>query len=124
VQHDFSGKVAVVTGGGSGIGRATAGAFARAGASVVVADVDGNALDDTIRSIKDADGEAAGIVTDVSRAADVERMVASATDTYGGLDMAFNNAGIEAKPLPVAEVSEEEWDRVQAVNAKGVWLSM
>jgi NAD(P)-dependent dehydrogenase (short-subunit alcohol dehydrogenase family) len=94
VQHDFSGKVAVVTGGGSGIGRATAGAFARAGASVVVADVDGNALDDTIRSIKDAGGEGTGIVTDVSRAVDVERMVAAATDTYGGLDMAFNNAGI------------------------------
>jgi len=124
VQHDFSGKVAVVTGGGSGIGRATAGAFARAGASMVVADVDANALDDTIRSIKDAGGEGAGIVTDVSRAADVERMVAAAVDTYGGLDVAFNNAGIEAKPLPVAEVSEEEWDRVQAVNAKGVWLSM
>ena len=124
MQHDYSGKVAIVTGGGSGIGRATATAFARAGASVVVADLDANSLDDTIREIKDAGGEGTGVVTDVSRAADVERMVASATDTYGGLDVAFNNAGIEAKPLPVAEVSEEEWDRVQAVNTKGVWLSM
>ena len=51
-------------------------------------------------------------------------MVASATDTYGGLDVAFNNAGIEAQPLPVADVTEAEWDRVQAVNTKGVWLSM
>ncbi len=124
MQHDYSGKVAVVTGGGSGIGRATANAFARAGASVVVADLDGNALDDTIREIKDAGGEGLGVVTDVSRAADVERMVASATDAYGGLDAAFNNAGIEAKPLPVADVTEAEWDRVQAVNTRGVWLSM
>ena len=124
MQHDYSGKVAVVTGGGSGIGRATANAFARAGASVVVADLDRDALDDTIREIKDAGGEGLGVVTDVSRAADVERMVVSATDTYGGLDAAFNNAGIEAKPLPVADVTEEEWDRVQAVNTKGVWLSM
>jgi NAD(P)-dependent dehydrogenase (short-subunit alcohol dehydrogenase family) len=124
VQHDFFGKVAVVTGGGSGIGRATATAFARAGANVVVADLDANALDDTVREIKDAGGEGTGVVTDVTRAGDVERMVASATDTYGGLDVAFNNAGIEAKPLPVADVSEEEWDRVQAVNTKGVWLSM
>ena len=124
MQHDFSGKVALVTGGGSGIGRGTAEAFARAGASVVVADLDANALDDTLRGIKDAGGEATGVVTDVSRAADTAQMVASATDTYGGLDVAFNNAGIEAKPLPVAEVTEEEWDRVQAVNTKGVWLSM
>jgi len=124
VQHDFSGKVALVTGGGSGIGRATAEAFARAGASVVAADLDANALDDTVRWLKDAGGEITGVVTDVSQAAEAERMVATATDTYGGLDVAFNNAGIEAKPLAVADVTEEEWDRVQAVNTKGVWLSM
>ena len=124
MQHDYSGKVAVVTGGGSGIGRATATAFAQAGASVIVADLDPNTLDDTIRAIKDAGGEGIGVVTDVSRAADVEAMVASATDTYGGLDVAFNNAGVEAQPLPVADVTEAEWDRVQAVNTKGVWLSM
>ena len=124
MQHDFSGKVAIVTGGGSGIGQATALAFARAGASVVVADVDPGAVDETARAIKDAGGEGTGVVTDVTRAADVERMVAAAVDTYGGLDVAFNNAGVEAKPLAVAEISEEEWDRVQAVNTKGVWLSM
>jgi NAD(P)-dependent dehydrogenase (short-subunit alcohol dehydrogenase family) len=124
VQHDFSGKVAVVTGGGSGIGRATALAFATAGASVVVADMNADALDDTVRTIKDSGGEAVAAVTNVTRADEVERMVAAAVDTYGGLDVAFNNAGIEAKPLPVAEISEEEWDRVQAVNTKGVWLSM
>jgi NAD(P)-dependent dehydrogenase (short-subunit alcohol dehydrogenase family) len=124
VQHDFAGKVAIVTGGGSGIGRATALAFAAAGASVVVADRDANTLDDTVRAIKDSGGEGVGAVTDVSRAGDAERMVAAAVDSYGGLDVAFNNAGIEAKPLPVAEISEEEWDRVQSVNTKGVWLSM
>ena len=124
MQHDFSGKVALVTGGGSGIGRATAEAFAGAGASVVVADLHANALDGTVRAIKDSGGEGTGVVTDVTSAVDVERMVACAVDTYGGLDVAFNNAGIEAKPLPVAEVSEEEWDRVQSVNTKGVWLSM
>jgi len=124
VRHDFSGKVALVTGGGSGIGRATAEAFAGAGASVVVADLDAHALDDTVRTIKDSGGEGIGVVTDVSHAVDVERMVACAVDTYGGLDVAFNNAGTEAKPLPVAEITEEEWDRVQSVNTRGVWLSM
>ncbi len=124
MQHDYSGKVAIVTGGGSGIGQATAIAFAAAGASVVVADLDNTALDDTVRTIKDSGGEATGVRTDVSRAADTEMMVRVAGDTYGGLDCAFNNAGIEAAPLAVADVSEEEWDRVFAINAKGVWLSM
>jgi NAD(P)-dependent dehydrogenase (short-subunit alcohol dehydrogenase family) len=124
MRHDFSGKVALVTGGGSGIGRATATAFADAGASVVVADLDDAAMDDAVKAIKDAGGQATGVRTDVSRATDVEHMVRTATDTYGGLDVAFNNAGIEAAPLPIADVTEEEWDRVQSINAKGVWLSM
>jgi NAD(P)-dependent dehydrogenase (short-subunit alcohol dehydrogenase family) len=124
MQHDFAGKVAIVTGGGSGIGLATATAFAAAGASVVVADLDQGALDDTVRAIKDAGGEATGAKANVSRAADAALMVRVATDTYGGLDCAFNNAGIEAAPLPLADVDEDEWDRVFAVNAKGVWLSM
>jgi NAD(P)-dependent dehydrogenase (short-subunit alcohol dehydrogenase family) len=124
MQHDFAGKVAIVTGGGSGIGLATATAFAAAGASVVVADLDQGALDETVRAIKDDGGEATGAKANVSNAADAELMVRVATDTYGGLDYAFNNAGIEAAPLALADVSEDEWDRVFAVNAKGVWLSM
>jgi NAD(P)-dependent dehydrogenase (short-subunit alcohol dehydrogenase family) len=124
MKHDFAGKIAIVTGGGSGIGLATATAFAEAGASVVIADLDQDALDDAVGLIKDAGGEATAVKTDVSCAADAEQMVRVAIDHYGGLDCAFNNAGIEAAPLAVADVSEGEWDRLFAVNAKGVWLSM
>ena len=90
----------------------------------MVADLSAGAADETVRAIKDAGGDATSAVVDVSKAADAEMMVRVAIDSYGGLDCAFNNAGIEGNPLPVADVTEEEWDRINAVNAKGVFLSM
>jgi NAD(P)-dependent dehydrogenase (short-subunit alcohol dehydrogenase family) len=118
------GKVALVTGGGSGIGRATAVAFAAEGAKVVVADIVVDGGEETVRLIKAAGGEAVFIKTDVTKAAEVEVMVKQAVDTYGRLDCAFNNAGIEGATALTHECTEENWDRVVAVDLKGVWLCM
>ncbi len=120
----MKGKVAVVTGGNSGIGRAAAELFARRGAAVVVSGrrtVEGEA---TVESIRAADGEARFVQADVSKAADIERLVAEAIHSYGRLDYAFNNAGIIDPLQPLTDCSEAEWDSVIGVNLKGVWLSM
>jgi NAD(P)-dependent dehydrogenase (short-subunit alcohol dehydrogenase family) len=119
-----NGKVALVTGGSSGIGRATAQIFAREGAKVVVADVQVEGGEETVRFIKAAGGAAIFVKTDVSQPADVEAMVKKTVDTYGRLDCAFNNAGIEGIIQPTVEYSEEHLDRVLAINLKGVWLCM
>lgn len=119
-----AGKVALITGGGSGIGRATAQIFAREGAKVVVADIVAAGGEETVRLIKAAGGEAVFVKADVAQTTDVEAMVKKAVDTYGRLDCAFNNAGIEGVIRPTAEYGEEQWDRVLAVNLKGVWLCM
>jgi len=124
VRHDYSGRVALVTGGGSGIGRATATAFADAGASVVVADVDDSALGAAVDAIRAAAGTCVGVRADVTQDEDCAAMVATAVAEFGGLDFAFNNAGVESGPTPVTDVTAEEWDRVQAINVKGVLLSM
>jgi NAD(P)-dependent dehydrogenase (short-subunit alcohol dehydrogenase family) len=118
-------KVALVTGGGLGIGRSTARAFAREGAKVVVADKDDADGKETVRLIKETAGEAIFVKTDVARADDVEAMVEAAVEVYGRLDCAFNNAGIQG-PVYVrtADFSEEDWDRVIGVNLKGVWLCL
>jgi NAD(P)-dependent dehydrogenase (short-subunit alcohol dehydrogenase family) len=120
----LNGKVALVTGGSSGIGRATAQIFAREGAKVVVADIGVEGGEETVRLIKAAGGEAVFIKSDVAQAADVQAMVKKAVETYGRLDCAFNNAGIEGVVKPTAEYGEADWDRVIGINLKGVWLCM
>jgi len=117
-------RVSLVTGGGGGIGRATALAFAEEGATVVVADVMVEGGEETVLMITEAGGEALFVKTDVSRAEDVESLVKKTVDTYGRLDCAFNNAGIEGETASLQDMSEETWDRVININMKGVWLCM
>jgi len=121
---DFINKVAVITGASSGIGRATAEAFAAKGASVVLAARRENEAAALANEIKDKGGKASYVVTDVSVALEVERMVAHAIETFGRLDYAVNNAGIEGQFTSVAELTEEEWDRVLDINLKGTFLCL
>lgn len=118
-------RVALVTGAGSGIGRACALAFARAGASVVVADIAAEGGREIVGQIEAAGGTATFVAADVTDAAQVERLVQAAVETYGRLDWAHNNAGVAQRQHALtADCPEEEWDRVMAVNLKGVWLCM
>ena len=118
----FKGKVAIITGGSFGIGRATAIAFAERGAKVVVADY----VEDreTVNMITDKGGEAIFIKCDVSKTEDVRMMVEETINTYGRLDYAFNNAGIEGIQGTTTECTGENWERVIGVNLKGAWLCM
>ena len=117
-------KVALVTGGASGIGRAAALAFAREGARVVVSDVTVVGGEETVQMIQAAGGTAMFVKADVSQGNEVERMVKLAVETYGRLDCAFNNAGIQGDLAQTAECSEENWQRIIAINLTGVWLCM
>ena len=123
-MRSFCGKVALVTGGSSGIGRATALAFARDGARVVVANRGVEGGEQTVRSIAGTGGEAIFVRTDVSRADDVEAMVSRAIATYGRIDCAFHNAGTIPRHVPLPEQTEAEWDRVLSTNLKSIWLCM
>jgi NAD(P)-dependent dehydrogenase (short-subunit alcohol dehydrogenase family) len=117
-------KVALVTGASSGIGRATALTFAREGAKVVVADMNVIGGQETVQLVKAAGGDAFFVETDVSQAASVEAMVSKTVETYGRLDYAHNNAGVEGVLSRTAEHTEEDWDPVIRINLKGVWLCM
>lgn len=123
-MNRFENKVALVTGGGSGIGRATAILFAREGAKVVIGNRNESQGSEVVATIKAAGGEATFLKTDVSRAADVEALVALAVKRYGRLDAAFNNAGIEGEMLPTVDGTEANLIKVFDVNVRGVWLSM
>jgi NAD(P)-dependent dehydrogenase (short-subunit alcohol dehydrogenase family) len=120
----FAGKVAFVTGAASGIGRAAALAFARAGASVVAADLAEQANQRTASLIEQSGGRAVAVRCDVTRSEDVRAALQQAVDAFGRLDVAFNNAGAEQAVKPAAETTEEEWDRIIAINLRGVFLCL
>jgi len=124
VRYGFAGKVVVVTGGGSGVGRATAVRFAAEGAEVVVADVDDGGGKETEERIVADGGTAEFVHADVSIEADAELLVSTAVETYGGLDVAVNNAAVLGRFLPAAETPAEQFDRITAVNLRGVFLGM
>jgi NAD(P)-dependent dehydrogenase (short-subunit alcohol dehydrogenase family) len=121
---EFAGKVALVTGGAYGIGRAAALGFARRGAKVAVADVHVKNGEETMRQIKEGGGEAIFVKTDVSQEADVEVMVKKTIETYGRLDFAFNNAGIHKVFVSTIDFTERDWNEMIDVNLKSVWLCM
>ena len=120
---NFAGKVAIVTGGSTGIGRATALLFARHGARVVIGDVNPEGRE-TVKTIEQEGGAALFVETDVRNARQVEDLVAAALKTYGGLHVAFNNAGILPAGALLADVEEAAFDQVVAVDLKGVFLAM
>ena len=121
----FAGKVALVTGGSSGLGEATALKFAQQGARVVIAARRVEQSGEVVQKIHASGGEALFVQADISRAADVEHMVRTAVGKFGRLDCAVNNAGISGpRYTPLADVTEEQWDQVMNVNLKGVWLCM
>jgi NAD(P)-dependent dehydrogenase (short-subunit alcohol dehydrogenase family) len=122
--YDLSGQVALVTGASSGMGLATVKAFAEAGAAVVLADINKKALRNAADGFASAGFQAIGIRCDVADEAQVASMVAQAVDRFGRLDMAINNAGIQVPPSDAADETAENFDRVNAVNLRGVWTCM
>ena len=124
MPETLQGKVALITGGSSGIGRAAAMAFARAGARVVLGNRRVAEGEQTVRLVKDEGGEATLVKTDVTKACEVEALVSAAVQAYGRLDCAFNNAGTTGVMARTAECAEENWDYVIDLNLKGVWLCM
>jgi NAD(P)-dependent dehydrogenase (short-subunit alcohol dehydrogenase family) len=124
MEKIFENKVALITGGSYGIGRATAVAFAQRGARVVIADWIEDTEGETLRLVTEAGSEAVFVTCDVSKSSDVKAMIDKTISTFGTLDFAFNNAGIEGLMGPVQQCTEENWDKTIAINLKGVWLCM
>jgi NAD(P)-dependent dehydrogenase (short-subunit alcohol dehydrogenase family) len=124
MPHDFTGRVALITGGASGIGRAAALALAGGGAAVVVGDVDEAGTAETVRLVAAAHGRAAGVSLDVTRPADCAAAVAAAAAHFGGLDFAVNAAGVGGVEAPTADYPDDDWHRTLAVNLTGVWNAM
>lgn len=122
----FEGKVALVTGGSSGIGRAACLAFSGEGAKVVIADVDAEGGQKTLDKIKESGGEAVFVPTDVSRESEVEAMVQKTLESFGRLDVAFNNAAVAPEKflIRLADQTEQDYDRIMGINLRGVWLCM
>ncbi len=118
----LAGKVAVITGAGSGIGRASALLFAKEGAKIVVADFVPPGGHETVKMIKEAGGDAIFVEVNVSKSAEVQRMILAAVDTYGRLDIMFNNAGIQGKFIMTADLAEEAWNSIIATNLTGAFL--
>ncbi len=124
MSKQFEGKVVVVTGAASGIGRAVALAFGKQGVKVIASDVATKEGEETVRLLKDAGGEAMFVPCDVSQSKEVERLISTAVTTYGRLDYAVNNAGIEGMQATVVDYPEEMWQKVINVNLTGPWLCM
>jgi NAD(P)-dependent dehydrogenase (short-subunit alcohol dehydrogenase family) len=124
VERRFEGKVVVITGAAGGIGRATAQRFAQEGANVVAVDLGGTGLEETVALIEGAGSRGLAVTADVSKAADVENYVKVAKERFGGVDAFFNNAGIEGWVGPTTQYPEDIFDKVIAVNLKGVFLGI
>ncbi|KFZ38978.1 oxidoreductase [Shewanella mangrovi] len=124
VIYDFSGKVALVTGAASGMGFAAAKAYADAGAAVMLSDVNQEALNNAVAELSSAKGNVAGFVCNVTDEAQVAALVKHTVDTFGGLDMAYNNAGIQVPAVDAADETAENFDKVNAINLRGVWACM
>ena len=121
---EFAGKVAFVTGATSGIGRATAVAFAARGATVVVADISENGCRETARIIDQRGGRSLAVTCDVTRSEEIKSARDQVVDIYGRLDLAFNNAGVEQPVTPTADITEDDWNRIIDVDLRGVFLCM
>jgi NAD(P)-dependent dehydrogenase (short-subunit alcohol dehydrogenase family) len=123
-NESYTGKVAFVTGAANGIGRATALAFARQGASVIIADVSEGGNEETARMIREFGGRALAVRCDVAEAREIRAALDKAVQAFGRVDAAFNNAGIEQPITPAVDITEEAWDRIVNINLRGIFLCM